>query len=459
MNTLRANGFRMTIAMPLPLIPSHTGEGKKCVRSFSLRENTRPFFTTSIMCLFIMTSAFAQTARIDTLQELMRRVEILTEEIEKMKLGEVADVRYEPGHGLGPAGARVYQLQKTGVSLAGYGEIVYENFSKNRDDGQPASKPDQIDFLRNVVYVGFRFNDWILFNSEIEFEHASTGKGGEVSVEFGYLDLMISTGVNIRAGMVLLPLGIINEKHEPTTFFGTLRPEVERFVIPSTWRAVGVGVYGEAFPSFRYRAYLIEGLNAKSFSELNGIRGGRQSGARALAEDFAFAGRLEYDGLLDAILGISVYAGNSGQGAVDSRGTIRALTTIYSVHGEYAYRGLELRGLYGRTAIDDADRVSQFAGRTILSSMEGWYVTAGYDIMPLIVSGTRHYFAPFIQYEKFHARHAPNTIFGDTERFIFTAGVMYKPHPNVGFKFDYRDNKNDANTDVNQWNLGISYLF
>ncbi|MEX0601699.1 MAG: hypothetical protein WD295_00060, partial [Bacteroidota bacterium] len=260
----------------------------------------------------------------DSLKELQRRIDILAEEIEAMKLGEVAETRYEAQRGLGPAASKVYQLKKTGVSIAGYGEVVYENYATKRDDNQDAGKPDKIDYLRNVVYIGFRFNDWILFNSEVEFEHGSTGKGGVVSVEFGYVELMFSRAFNLRAGMVLPPLGIVNEKHEPSTFFGTLRPQVERLIIPSTWRTNGVGVYGEIAPGLNYRGYVVEGFNAKSFSDADGVRGGRQSGANALAENFGLTGKVEYSGIPGTIIGAGVYTGNSGQGAKDSLGTIDA---------------------------------------------------------------------------------------------------------------------------------------
>lgn len=409
-------------------------------------------------------SQVQQSAREDTLAEIQRQIDILTQEIEKMKLGEVAETRYEPGRGLGPAGAKVYQLKKSGVSLAGYGEVVYENYASRSDDGTAASTRDRIDFLRNVVYVGFRFNDWIVFNSEIEFEHASTAKGGEVSIEFGYVELMFSRNFNLRAGMVLPPVGIVNEKHEPTTFFGTLRPQVEQRIIPSTWRANGLGAYGEIMPSWNYRVYVIEGLNAARFNASDGIRGGRQSASNALAENFAFTGKLEYEGSAGAVLGMSFYSGASGQGiSADSLGgKLTARTTIVSAHGEYAWRGLELRGLFAATSVDEADRVSKLTNTTIGSRMIGWYIVAGYDIVPLLLPGSEQYLAPFVQYEKFNTQKevaTGRTPDGATNRTILIIGLTYKPHANVAFKFDYRDNKNAAGTGLNQWNLALAYLY
>jgi hypothetical protein len=398
----------------------------------------------------------------DSLKEIRRQIDILIDELERMKLGEVAEPTYEPQRGLGPAAAKVYQLKKTGVSLAGYGEVVYENYKEKRDDNAAANKPDKIDYLRNVLYVGFRFNDWIIFNSEVEFEHGSTGKGGEVSVEFGYVELMLSRAFNIRAGMVLPPVGIINEKHEPPTFFGSLRPQVERSIIPSTWRTNGIGAYGDLGPTLNYRAYLVEGFNAKNFTDADGLRGGRQSGASARAENFGLTGRLEFTGIPGGVIGGSFYVGNSGQGQTDSLGTIDAATKLWSIHAEYTWNSLELRALVAGVMVDDAGRVSVLSGKTIGSEMNGWYVVAGYDLMPLLNPGSSHSFAPFVQYESLNTQAAVATGFTANKAFdrsSLSVGMSYKPHPNVAFKIDYQDIKNAAGSGINQWNAAVNYLY
>lgn len=418
--------------------------------------------TTAFAFLALLPGAGLMAQEADSLKEIRRQIEILTEEIERMKLGEVAEPAYEPQRGLGPAAAKVYQLKKAGVSLAGYGEVVYENYSKTRDDGVSANKADKIDYLRNVLYVGFRFNDWILFNSEVEFEHGSTGKGGEVSVEFGYIELMLSPAFNVRAGMVLPPVGIINEKHEPSTFFGSLRPQVERSVIPSTWRTNGLGAYGDLGGMFSYRAYLVEGFNAKNFSDADGLRGGRQSGASARAENFGLTGRLEFTGIPGGVFGASFYRGNSGQGQTDSLGTIDAATMLWSVHAEYAWRSLELRAVLAGATVDQAGRVSILSGKTIGSEINGWYVVAGLDLVPFFSPGSEHSFFPFVQYETLNTHAAVATGFTANKAFdrkILTFGVSYKPHPNVAFKVDYQDIKNAAGTGINQWNAAVNYLY
>lgn len=414
----------------------------------------------SLVMIMLTTALYPQS---DSLQEIRRQIDILTEEIERMKLGSVdTEINYTPSRGLGAAAAKVYQLKTNGASIAGYGEVVYQNFSPKLDNNATSTKLDQLDYLRNIIYVGYRYNDWILFNSEVEFEHATTGKGGSVSVEFGYVELMFSRHFNLRTGMVLPPMGITNEKHEPSLFLPTLRPQVEQVIIPSTWRTNGIGAYGEILPSVNYSAYLVEGFNAKGFSDADGVRGGRQSGSFSVVEDFGVTGKVDYDGLGGTIVGASFYFGNSGQGAKDSLGAIAAATTILSAHAEFTWKGLEARALYAMATIDQAGRVSKLAGKTVGSEMNGYYMSIGYDIIPHLAPGSDHAVIPFVFYETLNTHAAVAAGFAKnpaTDRSTFAVGVSYKPHPNVAFKVDFRDNANKADTGNDQWNAAVNYLF
>jgi len=322
--------------------------------------------------------------------------------------------------------------------------------------------------LRHVLYTGFRFSDRVLFNAEIELEHAKSGEGspGAVSIEFGYVEAAVSANLNIRAGMVLVPVGIVNELHEPPTFFGALRPESERQIIPSTWRANGAGILGEFENGMGYKFYLVEGLDATRFSA-SGIRSGRQHGAKALAEDFGVTGRLYYTGVPGLDIGGSFYTGNSGQGLKDQAGNeIGARVTLLSAHGTYSHRGLVLRALYARSSIGEVNSLNGKLGLTgrqaIGKSQEGYYLTVAYDVMPMIKSGSSASIHPFVQYEKMNTQKEVPAGFSldpSKNRTNVTLGLSYKPHPNVAFKADYLDRKNEAGSAVDQFNLGVTYLF
>ncbi|MFI3187872.1 MAG: hypothetical protein QX198_18000, partial [Methylococcaceae bacterium] len=220
---------------------------------------------------------------------LERKTDVLTQEVEKLRTNLTIpdEVQYKSAYGLGPAASKVYQVGK-GLSIGGYGEANYQ-----ARVGDKGSSKDNADFERMVLYAGYKFTDNILFNSELEFEHGSTEKGGSVSVEFAALDFFIDPMANVRAGMVLMPMGFVNLIHEPPFYFGNNRPEVERQILPSTWRDVGVGLFGEVLPNLTYTAYVVNGLDAANFNA-DGIRSGRQQGSQATAENLAFVGRLDY---------------------------------------------------------------------------------------------------------------------------------------------------------------------
>ena len=220
----------------------------------------------------------------ERINELERKVDVLTAEIAQLRLGAAADtalLSVGPRSGLGPAASKVYGT-KHGVSLGGYGEMLYENFDREREDGTASAALDRLDFLRMVLYVGHKFSDELLLNSEVEFEHAGvtdqgtvegtsdplTGEvsgdaelSGEAVVEFAYLEWSRKPVFGIRAGMLLVPMGLTNEQHEPTVFIGARRSEVEQLIIPTTWSANGAGVIGDFPNGLSYRLYLTEGLN------------------------------------------------------------------------------------------------------------------------------------------------------------------------------------------------------
>ncbi len=396
--------------------------------------------------------------------ELERRLDLLAAELEKSRTGGAStpEITVEGTKGLAPAASRVYRVDR-GVSLGGYGEALVQSFADEREDGVASGKTDQADFLRAVLYVGYKFSDKVLFNSEIEFEHGSTGKGGEVSVEFGYLDFQATKGVGFRAGMLLVPMGFLNELHEPTIYNGARRPDVESAILPSTWREVGAGLFGEAGP-FQWRAYAVAGLSSAGLTS-SGIRGARQSGARSKAEDWGLTGRLDYTGVPGFLAGASAFSGRSGQSATVDGEVLGARVTVYEGHLQYQWRGLQLRTLGSWGSIDDAALVNQsnkLAGKASVGEKQyGWYGEASFDLASLFAAG-RWSLVPFVRYEALDTQDGVPQGFVDdpaTARSVLTAGVGVKPLPNVVVKLDYQRNRDNARTGANQWNVAVGYVF
>jgi len=404
---------------------------------------------------------------------LERKTDILSQEVEKLRTNLVIpeEPKYKSAYGLGPAASKVYQVGK-GLSIGGYGEANYQatvGDEKTIAAGSANGKKDNADFERLVLYAGYKFTDKILFNSEIEFEHGSTENGGTVSVEFAALDFFMHKMANARAGMVLLPMGFINQIHEPPFYFGNNRPEVERQIIPSTWREIGAGLFGELAPDLTYTAYVVNGLNAANFTS-DGIRSGRQKGSQAKAEDLAFVGRMDYAPSVVPGLsfGGSAYLGNSGQNQLYAGQQVDAFTQLYEGHLQWKYRGLEFRALGSWGHIDDADVLSAHNlaannGKGVIGSENyGWYAEVGYDVLPWIFKDTTQYLAPFFRYEQFDTiAGAPSGFLDDAskDRSIYQVGLQYKPIPNVVLKADYRNFMSRQGDLPDDFNLGLGFIF
>jgi hypothetical protein len=411
-------------------------------------------------------AAVAQERDTTEITRLRDQVEAISRELEELRLGSDVVIEADTSvYGFGPAASKVYKVGQ-GVSIGGYGEVLYENFAGSREDDQPSGETDRFDALRAILYAGYKFNDKILFNSELEFEHGSTEDGGSVSIEFAYLDYRISPQFGLRAGLLLPPMGFINELHEPPTFLGARRPETERLIIPSTWRENGIGVFGDA-GQLSYRAYLVNGFDATGFNAEDGLREGRQNGAEAAAANFGAVGRVDYEGVLGLTVGTSAYLGNSGQGAVlpsDPTRTVSARTFIWDLHGEYKVRGFDLRGLLALATLDDAAEINELNGLSgpgsVGERMLGFYLQGGYDVLRGSTSGQQ--LLPYLRYEQLKTQDkVPDGFLADpaNDRSLLTVGAMWKPVPNVSLKADYQIVSTDAETGVNQLNVNLGYLF
>lgn len=370
------------------------------------------------------------------------------------------------GAGLAGSASKVYQSGH-GVSLGGYGETVYENYSGELENGDPSGRVDRWDFLRSVLYVGYKFNDEFLLNTEIEVEHGSTGSGGEVSLEFGYIDWLLAPQANLRGGMVLVPMGIINETHEPTTFSGAKRPTVEQRIIPTTWRENGFGVYGDLGP-VQYRTYVMTGLDAANFSA-GGIRSGRQKGAQAKAQSFAWTGRLEHTTTPGINLGASAYVGRAGQDllepeAMEPDDRLEVSVEMLEAHGAWRHRGIQARLLgvvswIGNTEdLNAALELESAAG--VGERQWGGYAEVGYDV--LTETSINASLIPFVRFERLDTQDQVASGFASNpanDQTIWTFGASAHPIPQVTLKVDYQAISNKAETGVDQFNVGLGYAF
>ena len=419
--------------------------------------------------------ALAQGARAQTLEErldaiekenrsLREQVDALSQDVEAIDLGGLVPPLSQAKRGVGQGAAKVYDIEQ-GLSIGGYGEFLYQ---------QRSGRTDQTDALRAILYFGYKFDERWVFNSEIEWEHGSTGastprqQNGSVSLEFGYLDYLHSDALNVRAGLLLSPMGLINQLHEPTTFLPASRPQTELRIIPSTWREMGLGVYGD-LGDFSYQAYLMTALDGEGFSD-SGLRGGRQKGARSASDDFSLISRLDYVGVNGLNVGGSFSVGEHGQdnlapnpagsGAPVDIGSVPAL--MWELHLDYRAGPWTLRALYAQADLDGVDQFNSAlqlaADDRLADSMNGYYGEVGFDVLTLLAPGQRAQLIPFARYERIDTQASvPAGAVADRsqEDEILTFGLNYKPVPQVVVKLDYER----WDDDFDRLNLLFGYVF
>ena len=353
-------------------------------------------------------------------------------------------------NGMGAAASKVYYSDNP-LSIGGYGEMYY---------AKPDNGDDYADVYRFITYFGYKFSDNVILNTEIEFEHGANAEdGGEVVIEFMYLDFLIKEEINLRLGHLLVPMGLINLRHEPTLFNTVQRPEVEQKLIPSTWHENGVLAYGRFSDlGIEYSAGLINALNVNSAktaeADSGWIRDGRQGAAKKASFTPAFVGRVDYTGINGLVVGASAYYGD-GSNLKDDPADISGLkTTIFDVHGSYENGPFKANALYTQTNLDGAEKISSEA----VEKGSGYYVNAAYDVDGLV--GIDYKMPIFAQYQNYNP--VESTVNGlnedEYQTEIVTFGFNFFPADQAVIKVDYAM-KEVNNIDENIFSVGIGFIF
>ncbi len=408
-----------------------------------------------------LTAVLALGVQAATLEDRVKALEdqnaVLTEEVLASQSDGFTLVDTEKSYnGMGAAASKVY-FSKNPLSLGGYGEMYYAN---------PEGKDDYADVYRFITYFGYRFNDWVILNAEIEFEHGANAEdGGEVVLEFMYLDFLLSKEANLRLGHVLVPMGLINLRHEPTLFNTVQRPEVENKLIPSTWHENGALLYGK-FENLdiEYTAGVINALNLNNEDTINGksgwIRDGRQGASKKAPFDPAFVGRVDYTGVNGLMVGASVYYGGGSNlkdpSILDPIQDVSGLnTTMFDIHAAYDNGPFSAYGLYTQTKLDGAAKLGAKAAK----QGSGYYANVSYDLADAI--GINYKLPLFAQYQNYNP--VEKTVNGLNEdkyqTEIVTIGMNFFPVDQAVIKVDYamKDVHNLDQEDI--FSLGIGFIF
>jgi len=342
------------------------------------------------------------------------------------------------------------------TSVGGYGELHYNNLSDDNDTVDGDDSLDQVDFHRFVLYFGHEFTDNIRFFSELELEHALSGDGksGEIELEQAWIEMDINDHHRFRAGVDILPIGIINVTHEPTTFYGVERNKVETEIIPATWWEAGLGFNGEIAPGWNYDIVAHGGLlSPTTGSSTLRPRSGRSKVSKAEDQDIAFTGRLRYTGMPGLEVGLSGQYQSDMTGTAD---TFEVDATLFEGHIDYKHSsGFGLRALYSRWDIDAPSGITYTQ-----NNIDGWYVEPAYRFKaPGFIPGE---IGVFTRYAEWDARGEGNVPDGTYVQYeSWNVGTNWWPHSDVAFKFDYQNESGDNRAKVihDGFNLGLAYQF
>lgn len=408
------------------------------------RPNHIPLTALTLALMGILsTPAAAETNTDDRLKALEQRLNTLESENRALK-----DQVKQTEQKVEATGSQVDRIASQGSSIntatsfGGYGEL-HLNKLKNRNPG--GSNKDELDFHRFVLFMGHQFDERTRFFSELEVEHGlakdtATGSSGVVAVEQAYLDFSLSDAMSVKAGLMVMPVGIISETHEPPTFYGVERNPVETNIIPTTWREGGVAVTARLANSISVDGMISSGL-ATTAAKNYAVRDGRLNGASATAKDAAYTARLKWSG----IPGVELAGTAQRQTDItQSADATAGAATLYEAHAVVNKGAFGLRALYAAWSLDGSGPKAVGADR-----QNGWYVEPAWRLSE--------------QWGVFARRSSWDNRAGDAADSRYSqldVGVNFWPHPDVVVKLDHQNQQSPNGQDeYDGFNLGLGYQF
>lgn len=403
----------------------------------------------SALALLLGTASYADTASdISELKkeiaQLKEQTKVLTDETSNLQTGfNYTTVDSKASHsGLGSAASKVYYA-KSPLSIGGYGEMYYSHTNKNI--GTDSSK---VDVYRFVPYIGYKFTDNIILNAELEFEHGGVAndggdaEGGEVIVEFLYLDFLLNENINFRVGNMLMPVGLINERHEPTLFTTVQRPNTAKSILPTTWHESGVMVYGDIIEGLEYKVAGVTALNQTIDSDTSWLRNARGGSFTNNDPKLAVIGRIDYRGINGLLIGSSAY--------MDSN------IDIWDAHVDYNIGGFRAYGTYAEARRSDAQELTPIATLPSQIKAKGGYINLGYDLLSLTSSGNK--LPIFVQFESINSADKKTDGTSIDSIDTTTVGINYFPHEQVVLKADYAM-QSQGSVDSDIFSLSVGFIF
>lgn len=366
------------------------------------------------------------TEELDKLKEQVNYLETVIDQ----RLNMMAD-SIEENQAAAPAKA------SGGVHIGGYGEMHYNNLDQ---DGE---KLRELDFHRMVLFFSHDFNERARFFTEFEIEHIIAGGGnrGAVELEQAYVEIDLKPNMQLQTGAMLMPIGIINETHEPTTFYGVERPIIETTIIPTTWWSGGMKFEHLLDSGLRYHVMVSEGFktqdpNSDPAAEPFNLKSGKQKTSFASAFDLAITATVSYTG----IRGLELAAYSQYQPDLDQSAEVSYADSATLLGGHVIYRmgNFTTRALYARW--DLAGDLAADAGKDV---QDGGYIEVSWK--------ANEHWGVFVRGSNWSQQADNNSQQTDI-------GINYYPFEDIVFKADYQIQNEDAGK-TNGFNLGFGYQF
>jgi hypothetical protein len=391
----------------------------------------------------------------------------------------------------------VVSAQYSNFRIGGYGEMAasYMDYDFNRFTPTGAAPTDRgsIAIPRFILALDYKFSPKWILGAEIEFEYGGTGvareiewadeggeyeveieKGGEVALEQFHITRLLHPAFNIRAGHLIIPVGLTNAHHEPINFFGVYRPEGETTILPSTWHENGISFFGE-IGKFDYEAQIVAGLDPNGFRSQDWIANGKQGAFEV--NNFtspAFTGRLNYNGIKGLRIGGSVYYNKTAKnGSKPARNSaFDAPVLIFTGDAQYVSRNFIARAnaIYGD--LDDSYELTRVNRRSAGSSgyphsivarnAVSYAGEAGYNVGSFFGKDAARIF-PFLRYEYYNPMERTVKLLLADKRYqtsVWTVGFNYYALPNLVVKADYshRIIGGGKYNSENMFSAGLAYI-
>lgn len=362
---------------------------------------------------------------------------------------------------------RVMNQESKKLVIGGYGQVDYN---------QPLVKDQRsngvLDVHRLVLLFGYHFNEKLQLFTEVELEHVK-----EVYVEQAFINYKFNRSFQVKGGLMLVPMGLVNELHEPTVYYGVERPLLDNKIVPTTWREIGLGIHGNIHEvSLKYQVYLMNGFmsynDGATLRGSDGFRKGRQKGAKSSISSPNLSAKVNFYGIPRLQLGLATYVGKTqstlfdGLPNNDATALLQADSSVVSIamlgiDATYRLAGFQLRGQYIWVNNGNVAEYNNFGEKDLGKQMMGYYVELGYNLFK--TTKYKSELIPFVRYENVNTHHEVAEGFDINpgyETQLITAGLNWKINSGVVLKADYQFIKTTADTDYNNaFNAGIGFVF